>query len=287
MRYSNTPPTGFTPALHFSESGAYFNTLLPEGYWAVEPDAGSATYDAEFWPNFPLVCCQVYTLAKRSLPGFDWGVHSSSGHYPTPSGVSSTGSIRRNGYSSFSSFGIVGSSDAVLPLNALELTGGSYPGYHNLYWRFLEPFQYDTLILYARGANESNFAACANVSDRTENSLSRFITTSESVYYQLVAVGFDGQKVRSNTIELAPARSADVKLYPNPSSGHLQLSVWGQGRFSIQIIDAVGRTVYSREPIQHSLTLLDLSHLTDGVYQLRLFDAGGAMVTNQTLVIQR
>jgi len=78
--------------------------------------------------------------------------------------------------------------------------------------------------------------------------------------------------------ELTSIKSGDdfgsVKVYPNPSKGHLMIEVdeASNEQGTIEIFDMAGKKVLSSNAFQAGVrfTSLDLSQLTDGIYLLRL-----------------
>ncbi|WP_400192058.1 reprolysin-like metallopeptidase [Hymenobacter sp. B81] len=94
------------------------------------------------------------------------------------------------------------------------------------------------------------------------------------------------------TVLPAAARDAQqlagVAVFPNPSTGEFNVTVDNavRGNLSLQVTDAVGRTVLTQQVskgaglLQHSL---DLSKLSQGVYQLRLSLPGGGTTVQKLM----
>ena len=63
-----------------------------------------------------------------------------------------------------------------------------------------------------------------------------------------------------------------VNIFPNPSRDLLNIEIAQSdtGRLVIQIIDLQGRTLLSMNPVKESLTQLDVSHLSEGAYYLKI-----------------
>jgi hypothetical protein len=74
--------------------------------------------------------------------------------------------------------------------------------------------------------------------------------------------------------------NAIVKAFPNPTSGFLQLEVNNiqNGDWNLTIVNALGQEVYAKQLVVNQQIVsqqLSLSHLSDGVYWLKLMNADG------------
>jgi hypothetical protein len=76
-------------------------------------------------------------------------------------------------------------------------------------------------------------------------------------------------------------------MFPNPSTGEVTLAVDGlRAGVQIQVLDAAGRMVWNQEGmVLQGSTVLDLSSLSTGTYNVMLSDERGVRV--QRLAIQR
>ena len=97
---------------------------------------------------------------------------------------------------------------------------------------------------------------------------------SKTAYYRLQQVDFDGSKVSSNVISIAPKDEVKgVKVYPNPSENGLIFIEIADGRDAmhrvstgITITDAVGQTVFQQQTQSDNLLKVDVSAWASGVY---------------------
>jgi hypothetical protein len=73
------------------------------------------------------------------------------------------------------------------------------------------------------------------------------------------------------------AMAARIRVLPNPTNGHFQLDLSEltlSADTRVDITDALGRTVFGTNPTK-SILDLDLGHLPDGAYTVRLSDPDG------------
>jgi hypothetical protein len=75
-----------------------------------------------------------------------------------------------------------------------------------------------------------------------------------------------------------------LKLYPNPASDHLHISVDGQTQspISVCVSDMSGRSVIVEETVTDSI---NISSLTNGIYLIKVSTAGNTYI--KRIVIQK
>ena len=82
-----------------------------------------------------------------------------------------------------------------------------------------------------------------------------------------------------STVDIAELLDQTVSVYPNPATDNITLSIINSinGNYNIDIVDLVGKTVYS-ENIAKDNTIftkqIDLSNLSKGVYLLKYNENG-------------
>ncbi len=75
-----------------------------------------------------------------------------------------------------------------------------------------------------------------------------------------------------------------VKLYPNPTSGNLTLSIEAfQGPVHVEVVDVMGRVVH-QQMIVNPMTELTLSNLAPGIYQVNLIGSSGRQWNSRLMV---
>ena len=70
----------------------------------------------------------------------------------------------------------------------------------------------------------------------------------------------------NNTTNVAELEQGDMKIWPNPSKGQIQIEV--ETATTIEVFDLLGKTV-KRHPLQQGINHIDLSDLPSGVYLLK------------------
>lgn len=116
----------------------------------------------------------------------------------------------------------------------------------------------------------------AAIFDRRNNTWSDYVTAVPAV--PMLRAIMTGVVTSSHS----PAADAAVQVYPNPSTGLVQV----QGRYTHAVaLDALGRTAWEQPAAQAGQPQLDLRRLPAGVYVLRLTLPDGSVGTKR-LVLQ-
>jgi hypothetical protein len=92
-------------------------------------------------------------------------------------------------------------------------------------------------------------------------------------YYRLGLTDRDGQRQWSPVRELDIGGEGDVRLYPNPAKGVIQLQLPGAGPASLVIYNSAGLTVRQQVVAGYSVAI-DLGSLAAGTYHLLVFQGG-------------
>ena len=102
-------------------------------------------------------------------------------------------------------------------------------------------------------------------------------------YYRLRQLDLDGTETLSNTVVVQAAGEPPVTVSPNPTRGvvRLQLPPRADAGVSLELYDAQGRPVFRRAALPSGTHRIDLSHLPNGVYGVRIPQLG---FTNRLLI---
>jgi hypothetical protein len=282
----------YVVAEHFIENGAEFNTMLPDGQWSFDPNTGDAAYDFEMWPNFALGCCAVYTFVKKHTPADPWDRAGSSPVYPSANGFSATGSLRRNGFSSFSNFAVVGSV-VPLPVEGLNLTATLATATDALlHWAVQAEHNNQGFAVEHAQGQPVGFAQLAFVPSLGNTAQPRaYSHTATGLaagrhFFRLRQVDTDGTTRYSNLAEVVVAAEGfSITAYPNPANQELNLDLGSvQGEVAVQMLDAQGRAVLRHTLQGGRVQTLPLDRLSAGVYALDVRTATGYHTTLRIVV---
>ncbi len=82
-----------------------------------------------------------------------------------------------------------------------------------------------------------------------------------------------GSSATTGIEESYPA--TDVKIFPNPSTGLFHLLTSGSGNYSYEVMDLLGKNVYAGKNSGTNETIIDLSQLQKGMYNIRVTSDNG------------
>lgn len=135
---------------------------------------------------------------------------------------------------------------------------------------------YNTTTLFIQfGADRNSRRQPGTIYDRSNNAWTPYPVAQTVPILRPVMTG-------QVTSTQSAATDAAVQVYPNPSSGLVQV----QGRYTRAVVlDALGRTAWEQPAAQAGQAQLDLRRLPAGVYLLRLTLPDGAVGTKR-LVLQ-
>jgi hypothetical protein len=102
-----------------------------------------------------------------------------------------------------------------------------------------------------------------------------------NIFFAISPQDFTISTVLSSSTPNAPL--ADVEVFPNPSTSSFQINLNSQqaGSVAVLVTDALGRSIHSASLVKNTNQLrysLDLSHVSRGIYHLRLTTSYGIRV---------
>lgn len=103
-----------------------------------------------------------------------------------------------------------------------------------------------------------------NVSDTTTNTSTN--STSTTINNNIR----NNEPILSSNLVNAESEHT-VNIFPNPNNGHFSITTTGTKNLSIQILDALGKTVYNKIRQGQNIEL-DLSDLPNGIYFIKLIN---------------
>lgn len=130
-----------------------------------------------------------------------------------------------------------------------------------------------------RSADNSTWTTVDMVSAKNEGaaganySIKDYRPADTRCYYRLKQTDVDGTSTVSKTVAVEFQRTVNMRLYPNPASSFITVSVADAELQSIELIDIHGRMVLQAARTHQ----LDISSLPSGVYLLRANGANGPL----------
>ncbi|MBC8112098.1 MAG: T9SS type A sorting domain-containing protein [Verrucomicrobia bacterium] len=286
------PRLGASTMTNFSEAGAFFTDILPQGFWQINTTClNIIRYDLRLYPvgfaDFPIGRA-AYTIVKRPTGSTGTGIWQSNGTILFPAllpnefsnGVfTPAGYISRTGMSNFSDFGIGASLVNPLPVNLVSFEGKTEGNSVKLHWKTTAEknnlgFEVEKSI---QGNNFAKIAFVkANPYASPENEYVFFDDNPQQMnYYRLKQIDTDGKFVYSKTI--AVTSKTTFQVYPNPVSNSLQIDFLTDEEILLTFSDMFGRTLVS-EKNQPKKCLQSINQLLPvlpaGIYLLEVRQQG-------------
>ncbi|MCC3158820.1 right-handed parallel beta-helix repeat-containing protein [Hymenobacter sp. 15J16-1T3B] len=260
-------------------------TISRVEYWNLERPAGSGAVAVRlFWEDGGR--SGITSLPELRVARFDGSQWLSEGNGGT-SGSAGAGSVASaaavGGFGPFT----FGSTSPINPL-PVELTAfraeAAGEGRARLYWTTAQEkdnrgFDVER-ALNGREWQRVGFVAGHGTSTSTQQySFLDASGLSEVVYYRLRQIDFDGQAKYSSVVAVQlTGKAGQLALYPNPARNELtiQLPAAGATQATVQVLDAVGRTVWTTTaPVTGQRLELQLAgHVKPGLYVVRVSGKG-------------
>jgi hypothetical protein len=246
------------------------------GYWTLtaSANASSANYDLQLRnggvTNGPGLS---YTVVKAATVAGPWslsGVCNTTVTYPF---------AKRNGMNGFSVFATA--QGGALPISLLNFDAVAKGTEVQTTWATESEINNDYFIV-ERSRDGVNFeeVGTRKGAGNSSNTLHySFLDTNpyEGVsYYRLRQVDFDGSSSRSEIVAVSFADIGVLNVFPNPSQNEIQyrFNSAAEGNVSIEIIDALGKVVYSEHAnVTKGLNTsepVNIGYLPRGVYFMKV-----------------
>ncbi|MCL2435634.1 MAG: putative Ig domain-containing protein [Lentimicrobiaceae bacterium] len=101
-------------------------------------------------------------------------------------------------------------------------------------------------------------------------------TTAGTFNFTVKATNSVGSDTKSLTIKIEDGvgvsenEMEEMRVYPNPTTGELQVTSNEQKRTNIQIFDLMGKMILEQTSQLSPITTIDISHLSNGIYILKM-----------------
>ena len=171
----------------------------------------------------------------------------------------------------------------ILPAESLNLTGKSKNNNNILKWRTLQDDGNANFVIEKSkdGIRWTTIASVhgGGIAAKGEFSYIDANPYEEISYYRLKQIDLSGKAKYSPAISIRSRQEdlPDLTIYPNPSTGKFNLlsDIKMETIYSIEVYNAVGRKVYSKD---EGVRVIDLSDLQDGVYTIRFTTVAGIIM---------
>jgi hypothetical protein len=291
-----------TIALDF---GTPYGSLATEGIWTLTPDAqpSGGSYGINLWFDgggsnaFSGLSDYAFGPLKRANGQTVASVWSSQGGSLEASAgrLVADGYARRDGWSSFSEFGI-GKASGALPVVLLN-TQLSCNGHNKVIsWSTASELNNDYFTILS-SANAVDFTEIARIdgAGNSNGALNYHWTDStfdndSHIYYQLQQTDYDGRikslsLLSGNCDEMS---DNDIILISNPSNPNIEARFNGNksGKYSISVINYLGQVVVQKEvdiDTEGNVLLVPKKGLATGIYNL-VFRNKTEVITKQVLI---
>ncbi len=106
-------------------------------------------------------------------------------------------------------------------------------------------------------------------------------------YYNMSLGVIDSVEYSFST-SLSNAIEASVSIYPNPSSGKVFVNLNGlkEDRYTVKIMDKLGRTVSVQRAVNRNELSFDLSKLSNDIYFIHIENEGGEQFTKRLVLVK-
>jgi hypothetical protein len=263
----------------FLDGLIYFSNVAPEGYWSINPDAGTATYDVWLYPSF-VGMFPTYSIYKRPTASNEWSIFGTLDNTEsTPNLVQSDGSVRRSGLTGFSDFALAGGEEP-LPLNFLDFRATLRRGGQvKLNWKMAECLRTAQFNIF-RGSKsgmvkigELRFddADCRSDFESTDV----LPTNEHRFYYQVEANSRDEKPVMSpvRVINLSEAEKEKPFLaVVQGESRKYQIMSEDVEETGIRLVSPDGKII--ADGLKAENKILDLHSIPKGVYLVEMVNSG-------------
>ncbi|MFL5728289.1 MAG: T9SS type A sorting domain-containing protein [Cytophagaceae bacterium] len=111
--------------------------------------------------------------------------------------------------------------------------------------------------------------------------------TARRIYYRLKETDTDGKAMESRIISIQNNYSSSVKIYPNPASGKIFVTLSGfvQKDYSFRIFNSLGSEVFSAD-LQTAQNEISLSTLPSSLYLYKVFSPSGEELEHGKLMLE-
>jgi biopolymer transport protein ExbB len=174
---------------------------------------------------------------------------------------------------------------AVLPITLTYFRGQAMQDYNQLYWETSSEINnnYFSVERTVNGVNWNELTQVKGAGNSTHTINYSWPDDAPQPgvnYYRLKQVDYDGNYTYSNTIALEDNLQFGMTVFPNPSTGLLNVNVTSSlsDNSQLYILDVLGQTVYNQSIVDNEVNALNLSYLSAGIYFVKVVNSNGVLV---------
>jgi hypothetical protein len=253
-------------------------------YWYVTRDAGTSNVTIKLpWGSWSGSVSSMTDLRVANYTGGSW---TNSGNTAT-SGANAAGTVTSAATSTFGPFTLSSVTSAnTLPIELISFKATCENKNRQLTWTTATETNNNFFTVY-RSKDAVNWEEMGSVDGKGNSSqqVNYFFIEKEPytdiAYYLLKQTDFNGNYSYSSPITIyncEDERIEKINIYPNPTSGKIQLSFENEqeNNYSIKIENVFGEEVYSST--KENNPIIDISNYTEGIYFVHI------TVNSQTII---
>ncbi len=182
---------------------------------------------------------------------------------------------------------------SALPIKLTSFTGEIFNNYNLLKWT-ADVTIGTSKINVEKSADGTTFESIGSVNGtdilKSSNSFKDNNPFVGNNFYRLAVVSNTGEKEYSNIVVLKRKDKVLLSMNPNPAKGsvNVQISSEVSGKYYIELISIAGVRVISNNFIVSGNTnqKLNVSNISNGVYQVVIYDANHNRVSSQSIIVE-
>jgi len=170
---------------------------------------------------------------------------------------------------------------ASLPVSFTKVYHREADGTYTIHWETAVEINSDRYQVM-RSVDGSSWHVTAEVTSnnsRTGSQYSADIQHTNSSYYRVQNIDFNGDIQVSETILVAGLEDVQLSLFPNPASEHITVMPATESDYQLQILDMMGSIVLNQKLIGRAT--IDLSGWESGTYIYRVSSHQAGLVTGR------
>ncbi|MFY7963738.1 MAG: T9SS type A sorting domain-containing protein [Chitinophagaceae bacterium] len=181
-----------------------------------------------------------------------------------------------------------------LPIKLSSFTGEIFNSHNQIKW-IAEVITETSKIIVEKSIDGVSFEAIGSIQGndvlKVSNSFNDYNPTIGNNFYRLVIISKSGEKTYSKVVVLKRKDKLLVSINPNPARGiaNVQISSENNGSYVLEVYNLNAQKVITSNILLNNNTnqsKINVSHLSNGVYQVVIYDYQKNRIANRSLVIE-